>query len=229
MKKVWVILLVIVALVVVAEVSAPYLIARGLEVGLNKTLGADVHLRLQSYPSLRMLLGQFDHMSVIAKNVNLGGLSVSEYSLVAEEVDVNLRSLLGRRELTFNNQGNMEVQVTVLEGELSDYLWANIPELKGWRVQVNQGSVNVVGQAPILNATVDIRLQGKFVPLDTDKLAFVPEQLELQNIALPQGIVDAVLQGAQFYIDLAAAPMPLELVDVKMEPGQLILRAKVLQ
>ena len=229
MKKVWVILLVIVALVVVAEVSAPYLIARGVEVGLNKTLGADVRLRLQSYPSLRMLLGQFDHMSVVAKNVNLGGLTVSEYSLVAEEVDVNLRSLLGRRELEFNKQGNLEVQIVVDEGQLSAYLWENIPELKGWRVQVNQNSVTVVGQAPILSATMDVRLQGKFAPLDANKLAFIPERLELQNIALPQGIVDAVLHGAQFYIDLAAAPMPLELIDVKMEPGQLILRAKVLQ
>ena len=229
MKKVWVILLVIVALVVVAEVSAPYLIARGIEVGLNKTLGADVHLRLQTYPSLRMLLGQFDHMSVVAKNVNLGGLNVSEYSLVAEEVSVNMRSLLSRRELEFNKQGNLELMVVVDEGELSTYLWENIPELKGWRVQINQGSVTVVGQAPILSATVDVRMQGKFVPLDTDKLAFVPDRLELQNIALPQGIVDAILHGAQFYIDLDAAPMPLELIDVKMEPGQLILRAKVLQ
>lgn len=229
MKKVWVILLVIIALVVVAEVSAPYLIARGLEVGLNKTLGADVHLRLKSYPSLRLLLGQFDRMSIVAKNVNLGGLAVSEYSFVAQEVDVNMRSLLGKRKLEFKKQGNMEVQVVVAEGELSAYLWENIPELKGWRVQINQGSVTVVGQAPILSATVDVRLQGKFVPLGADKLAFIPERLELQNIALPPGIVDAVLQGAQFYIDLAAAPMPLELLDVKMEPGQLILRAKVLQ
>ncbi|KAF0195335.1 MAG: hypothetical protein FD169_1425 [Bacillota bacterium] len=229
MKKVWVVLLVIIGLVVVAEISAPYLIARGLEVGLNKTLGVDVQLRLKSYPSLRMLLGQFDHISVVAKNVNLGGLSVSEYTLIAQEVDVNVRSLLGRRELTFNNQGNMEVQVVVAEGELSTYLWENIPELKGWRVQVNQGSVTVVGQAPILNAMVDMRLQGKFVPQGADKLAFIPELLELQNITLPQGVVDAVLQGAEFYIDLAAAPMPLELLDVKMEPGQLVLRAKVLQ
>lgn len=229
MKKVWTMLLVIIALVVVAEVSAPYLIARGLEVGLNKTLGADVRLRLQSYPSLRMLLGQFDDMSVVAKNVNLGGLTVTEYSLAAQEVDINMRSLLGRRELEFINQGNLEVQVVVAEGELTSYLWENIPELKGWRVQVNQGSVTVVGQAPILSATMDVRLEGKFVPLDADKLAFVPERLELQNIAVPQGIVDAVFREAQFYIDLAAAPMPIELLDVKMEPGQLILRAKVLQ
>lgn len=229
MKKIWIVLLVILALVVVAEFSSPYLIARGLEMGLNRTLGADVKLRLKAYPSLRMLLGQFDSMEVVAKNVDLGGLTVNEYSLVAQCVDVNLRTLLLQHELQFANQGNQQVKVTIAEGELSKYLWENIPELKGWRVQINQGSVIVVGQAPIINATVDIRVQGKFAPLGSDKLGFVPETVELQSIQLPQGIVDAVLHGSQFYIDLTAAPMPLELIDVKMEPGQLILRAQVLQ
>lgn len=229
MKKFWIVLVVLVALVVVAEFSSPYIISRGLEMGLHKTLGADVKLRLQAFPSLRMLLGQFEHLSVVAKNVELGGLMVSQYEVVAQDIDLNLRTLLLRQELEFKNQGTLETQITVAEGELSRHLWENIAELKGWLVQINQGSVTVVGQAPILNANMDVRVTGKFVPLGTDKLAFEPEQVELQGVALPQAIVDAIMQGSQFYIDLKAAPMPLELLDVKMEPGQLILRAKILQ
>lgn len=229
MKKAMTVVLVIVVLVAVAELSAPYLISRGLEMGLNRTLGSDVSVRLKAYPSLRLLMGKFDSVSVIAKNVNLGGLAVSEYAIVAQEVEVNMRELLARRELKFVNQGKLEVQVTIAEADLSQYLWGSLPELKGWRVQVNTGNVTVIGQTPILNATMDVKIHGHFAAADTTKLAFVPESVEINNAILPKEIVDAALNAVEFYIDLAAAPMPLELIEAKMEPGKLILRAKVLQ
>ena len=87
----------------------------------------------------------------------------------------------------------------------------------------------MLGQAPLLNAKVDIAVQGKFVAVGQDKIAFVPEGIEILGAPLPAALVGALMQDAQFHIDLAAAPMPLELLDVKMEPGQLIVVARVLQ
>lgn len=229
MKKNLIVLSVLVVLVVIAELSAPFVISKGLEMGLYRTLGADVRVRLQAYPSLRLLLGQFDYLAVIARNVRLDGLVVNEYALVAEQIDVNMRDLLSRRELKFIEQGSLEVQVTVTEGDLTNFLWEQLPVMKGWRVQINDGTVVAVGDAPLLNAVVNLQVHGKFKPLGADKLAFVPDRVEVQGTQLPESIVDVALQGSQFYIDLAAAPMPLELIDAKMEPGKLVIRAKVLQ
>lgn len=229
MKKTIIVLSVLVVLVVVAELSAPYVIARGMEMGLNRTLGANVKVRLTAYPSLRLLLGQFETVSVVARNVKLGGLQASEYALVAQQVDINMRELLARREIKFIEQGKLEVRVTINEGDLSKYLWEQLPALKGWRVQINDGAVVVWGQAPLLNATVELKVSGGFKALGTDKIAFVVDTIEVQGTQLPAALVDSALQGSQFYIDLKAAPMPLELIDVKMEPGKLVVRAKVLQ
>lgn len=229
MKKIIIVLSVLVVLVVVAELSAPHVIARGMEMGLNRTLGVDVKVRLASYPSLRLLLGQFESLSVTAKNIKLDGLAVSEYALVAQQVDVNMRELLGRRELKFIDQGKLEVRVTISEGDLSKYLWEQLPALKGWRVQINDGAVLVWGKAPLLNTVVDLKISGKFRELGRDKIAFVVDKVEAQGTELPFALVESALQGAQFYLDLKAAPMPLELLDAKMEPGKLVIRAKVLQ
>jgi len=227
-KKVAIVLSVLLILLVLAEVSAPRLIARGLELGLRRTLGSDVEIKLDAYPSLRLLLGQFEELSVVARGVNLGGLTVEEYTLAAEQVTVNLRELLARRELRFVNQGRLTVQVTVAEGELSNFLREKMPILKDWRVQINAGNAVVIGKIPLQTIELDVRVHGKFQALGKEKIAFVPERAEVQGVELPAALVQALLQDAQFYIDLKAAPMPLELIDVKMEPGRLIVRARVL-
>ena len=227
MKKVAIVLSILLIVVVIAEVSAPRLIARGLELGLRRTLGSDVEIRLDAYPSLRLLLGQFEELSVVARGVDLGGLKAEEYALAAEQVTVNLRELLARRELRFVNQGRLTVQVTVAEGELSNFLRDRLPALKDWRVQVNAGNAVAIGKIPLPNIDLDVRVHGKFQALGKDKIAFVPERVEVQGVELPAALVGALLQDGQFYIDLKAAPMPLELIDVKMEPGRLIVRARV--
>jgi len=227
-KKVAIVLSVLLILLVLAEVSAPRLIARGLELGLRRTLGTDVEIKLDAYPSLRLLLGHFEELSVVARGVNLGGLTVEEYTLAAEQVTVNLRELLARRELRFVNQGRLTVQVTVAEGELSSFLREKMPALKDWRVQINAGNAVVIGKIPLQAFDLDVRVHGKFQALGKEKIAFVPERAEVQGVELPAALVQALLQDAQFYIDLKAAPMPLELIDVKMEPGRLIVRARVL-
>jgi hypothetical protein len=227
-KKVAIVLSVLLILLVLAEVSAPRLIARGLELGLRRTLGSEVEIKLDAYPSLRLLLGQFEELSVVARGVNLGGLTVEEYTLAAEQVTVNLRELLARRELRFVNQGRLTVQVTVAEGELSSFLREKMPALKDWRVQINAGNAVVIGKIPLQAFDLDVRVHGKFQALGKEKIAFVPERAEVQGVELPAALVQALLQDAQFYIDLKAAPMPLELIDVKMEPGRLIIRARVL-
>lgn len=229
MKKVIVVLSVLVVLVVIAEISAPRLIARGLELGLRRTLGSDVEVRLDAYPSLRLLLGQFDHLTVVARGVDLGGLTAEEYALAAEQMTVNLRQLLARRELRFVNQGRLTVQVTITEGELSNFLRGRLPALQDWRVQINEGSVIAVGKIPLVHTDVDVRIHGKFQALGKEKIAFVPERAEVQGIELPAALLQVLMQQAEVYIDLEAAPMPLELIDVKMEPGKLVVRAKVLE
>jgi len=229
MKKVLLLLLLLAFVLSVVTFVAPYVIARGLEMGLYRTLGADVSVRLAAYPSLRLLLGQFAQIEVEAKNVNLGGLVANKYALVAENVAVNMRDLLARREVRFRNQGQLQVRVVVTEGELANYLWERIPELRGWRVQIHTGSATVLGQVPILNAKLDLAVRGKFVASGKDHIAFVTDAVEILGATLPEALVTAALQDTQFYIDLAAAPMQLELMEVRMEPGQLVVVARVLQ
>jgi len=104
-----------------------------------------------------------------------------------------------------------------------------MPVLKDWRVQINEGNAVAVGKIPLQAIELDVRVHGKFQALGKEKIAFVPERVEVQGLELPSALVQILLEDAQFYIDLKAAPMPLELIDVKMEPGRLIVRARVVE
>jgi hypothetical protein len=219
----------LVVLVAVAVVSSPYVVSKGLEMGLHKTLGAEVTVQLGSYPSLRLLLGQFDSLSVVAQNVPLGGIRASQYRVAAEGVHVNLRKLLLRQELELIEQGDITVTIDIPEAELSRYVWEQIPELKDWRILINEDHVVVVGQAPLLSALVDVRITGVFSAFDTDKIAFIPASVEVQGLTLPAEMVNQAFKDVDFHIDMTAAPLPLELTDVEQRPGLLIIRARVIE
>jgi len=228
-KKVAIVLSILLVLVVLVEVSAPRLIARGLEMGLRRTLGSNAEIRLDAYPSLRLLLGQFEELTVVTRGIDLGGLKAEEYTLAVEQITVNLRQLLARRELRFVNQGRLTVQVIITEGELSNFLRDRIPALKDWRVQISADNAEAIGKIPLQNIDLDVRVRGKFQALGKEKVAFVPELVEVQGAELPSALVQTLLQDSELYIDLKAAPMPLELTEVKMESGRLVIRARVLE
>ena len=229
MRKFAIILAIIVVLAVALGFASPYIVSRGLETGLQRMLGTNATVDLAAYPSLRLLLGQFDSLSIVAENVQLGGIVAREYRVATENTSVNMRKLLLNQEIEFVEQGDILVSITLTESEITRYLWEQIPELKDWQLLINPDEVIVSGQAPLLNAMFDIRLTGTLEASSGNKVAFALDKVEVQGAALPTAIAQLAFKDTEFYIDLSEAPMPLELTRIEMLAGQLILHARVLE
>ncbi|MDP3058721.1 MAG: LmeA family phospholipid-binding protein, partial [bacterium] len=169
---------------------------------------------------------KFDNLNAVAKNVNLGGLQASEYLLIAEDVQVNLSAFLANKGINFAKQSSTQITITVTAADFTRFVWEKIHPLNGWRVEINQGNAVVIGTATILNASVPVRITGKFEAWGKDRVSFVPQQLEVQGTLMPQTMLASMFDKSQFYLDLQAVPMKLELTEVLMTPGKLIIKAK---
>ncbi|HSL93590.1 MAG TPA: DUF2993 domain-containing protein [Bacillota bacterium] len=229
MKKLGIALLVLALLVVAAGFAAPGLIARGIEIGFERILGVSAAVDLEAYPSLRLLLGRFDSLTIVTNDVPLGGIQAREYRVVLEQVGVNLRSLLFNRELVFSEPGEMQVTIVISEAELTRYLWAQIPLLEGWQLLINPDEILISGKANILNSQLDAVIRGGLSAVDGDKVHFAVRSVELQGVTVPAELAVAAFLGSEFYIDLSEAPVPLQLSEVRLEAGQLVLIARALE
>lgn len=227
MKKLGAVILVLVLLVVAAGFAAPYLIARGIEVGYERILGISAAVDLEAYPSLKVLIGRFDSLTIVTNDVPLGGIQAHEYKVALEQVSVNMRKLLFNRELELTEQGDLTVDITISEAELSRYLWNQIPLMSDWQILINPGEMIVSGLAPILNAQLDTRVKGVLVAVDDNRVHFAVVSIEVAGVLVPVELSHAAFLGSEFYIDLSEAPMPLVLTEVRLEAGQLVLRARV--
>ncbi len=229
MKKLGIALLVLVILVVAAGFAAPHLISRGIELGFDRILGVSAAVDLEAYPSLRLLLGRFDSLTIVTNDVPLGGIVAREYRVALEHVSVNLRKLLFNQELEFIEPGEMYITIVISEAELTRYLWAQIPLLEGWQVLINPDELLVSGKADILNAQLDAEIRGGLSAVEGDKVHFEVRTVELQGISVPVALANLAFMGSEFYIDLSEAPVPLELSEVRLEAGQLVLVARALE
>lgn len=225
MKKLALILVFLALCVLAAGYFAPALIARGMEIGFERVFGGEVEVSLAAYPSLRLLLGRFDSIAVVAKNVTLGDVVARQYTVAAEGVAVNMRALLFRREIELSEQGDVNVSIVIAEAELTRLLWAEIPELNGWQIMINPGLLIAQGKAPILGSQLDMQVTGTLVPAPDGHVRLVVLEAMVAGVKIPPAILQAVLGKSDFYIDLSAAPMPLVLQSVGLEAGQLVISA----
>lgn len=229
MKKLGIVLLILVVLVVAAGFAAPHLIARGIEIGFDRILGVSAAVDLQAYPSLRLLLGRFDSLTIVTNDVPLGGIQAREYRVALQQVAVNLRKLLFNRELEFTEPGEMHITIVISEAELSRYLWAQLPLMEGWQVLINPDEILLSGQAHILNSQLGAEIRGGLSAVDGDKVHFAIRSVQLQGVPVPAELAMAAFLGSEFYIDLSEAPVPLQLTEVRLEAGQLVLLARALE
>lgn len=229
MQKLGMVLLVLVLLAAAGAFAAPYLIARGIELGYDRILGVSAAVDLKAYPSLRLLLGRFDSLTIVTNDVPLGGLQAKEYRVTLEQVGVNMRRLLLNRELQFTKRGDMRITIVISEAELTRYLWEQLPLLQGWQLLINPDEILVSGKAHVLNSQLDVRIKGMLAAVGGNKVHFAVASVELQGVAVPAELAAAAFFGSEFYIDLSEAPLPLELTEVRLEAGQLVLTARALE
>ncbi|HEY3313945.1 MAG TPA: DUF2993 domain-containing protein [Bacillota bacterium] len=217
------------ALALVTELVLPSVIARGVAGGLRSALGpGDFKVQLKAYPSLKMLTGRFDQITIESTNVQSAGLVIDQLTATISQVQVNLRDFLAKK-ITVNRGSSVDVKLTISEKNLKQYVMADVKGVKDPRLVIEPGKVVAGGYLTFGGKDYFVVSEGRFVVKDGGKIGLELFKLAIDDQELPAGLISKVMQligGPDLFIDMYKFPIPLEAKEVQMNQGNLVIVAR---
>lgn len=225
------VLVLVLALALIAgELFLPWVVARGVEMGLERALGqgADLEASLDTRPALRMLVGRLDALTVESQRVRSATLSIDSMAVTVNDIGIKLGDLLARKDLNVTRNATVGVVVRISEANLRRYVLENVEGLTEPQFRVFAGKVAVAGYMPFAGTPVLVSIEGRFVADGEQHVRLVTDALSIDGEQLPPratATIMAALGGPELFLDLARFPLPLALKEVKMTDGWLIIEA----
>jgi hypothetical protein len=222
---------IVIALVLVAgELFLPMVVARGIEVGLGRALGqgAALEASLKARPALRLLAGRVDKVTVESQQVKTATLTIDSIAVTVENIALNLKSLLSQSGLSITRSPQMGTVIKISEANLRRYILDNVEGFSDPAVKIFADRVAVVGYVRFGNRPFLVSIEGRFVPGSGRRVDFVVDRLSMDTEPVPPRLAAAViaaLGGPEVFIDLDQFPMPLDLREVRLQEGWLIIEA----
>lgn len=229
-KTVGVIVLVVALLFVLGEMLLPWIVARGLEIGLQRTLGQgeDLQVSLRARPAVRMITGRIDTLTIETKQIETATLAIDSMAVTVHDIAVNMGALLTRSQLNVERADQATVVIRVSAANLRRYVFANVKGLSEPQVKISAGKVLIAGDMSYAGTPVLVAIEGRFIADGPRKIRFAVDQLSLDGSLLPAeatATIMAALGGAELFIDVSKFPLPLTIEQVKMTDGWLIIEA----
>lgn len=219
-----------IALALVVELLLPAVVARGVAAGLDKIIGPGetINVQLKAYPALKMLTGRIDQITVKTSNVQAAGLVIDQLTATIDQVSVNLRTLLTKRQIQTTKSPNLDVKLTISEQNLKQYVLANVKGVKDPRLTIEPGKVTAGGYLTFNGKDYFVVGEGRFVIRDGGKIGLELTGLKVDDQEMPAGLLSKVMEmlgGTDLFIDMTKFPVPLEATGVQMNDKSLVIIA----
>ncbi len=226
-----VVVVVFLVLAGLTELVLPGVVARGVEGALASTFGetGQHKVTLRSYPSFRMLLGDFDQVNLVSTNVATSTLILSELAVTLEDASVDMKTLLKDKRLKVDRGGRAQVTMTITAANLKDYLTENVPELKDPEVLINPEEVAIGGRLTVAGQDLACAIMGRFVLSDPSTVGFDIQGFSVNDVAVPEAFLDTwleVMNHPDLSMDLTRFPLPVTGKEVLLEEGRVVIKAE---
>lgn len=221
------ILILILGLVVgISEVLLPAYYAEQVESGLRKQVsrveGLDV--KISSRPALLLLTGRIQHGSVMAKEMRLQGAEVQDLQI--EEVTASYKNLV----IANTPEGvkavagtNTFFRAKFREADLNQYLNRRFQDFEQLKLDLKEDLATLALQVTLFNTKISLKIAGNFQVVDQQVIRFVPQDLELENVKIPSILLNQLAKQVEFEIKLQEYPLPLDLQEIRIEEGNLLV------
>jgi hypothetical protein len=220
-----------IAFVLVAgEIFLPWIVAKGLEMGLERTLGqgATYEASLKARPALRLLAGRVDTVTVESQKVKAATLAIDSIAVTVDDIALNLGALLTKRSFSVSYNPSIGTVIRISESSLRKYVLDNVAGLDDPAVQIHPDGVRIAGYVTLARRPFLVALVGTFVADGEQHVRFAVTELSLDSEALSPGLTASLMEalgGPALFIDLARFPVPLVLKSVALEDGWLVIKA----
>jgi hypothetical protein len=214
--------IVIVLIAAAGELLLPMILSDIVAKGMMGVVGSEqVTATLTKRPALLMLGGKFDMITINAKQAKADKLIFSEMGITLNDAQLDMGTLLSRREVAFQSVGDVTIRGTVSQEELARYLNQTVKGVKNAVVDINADKIKASSSFALGGfANVAVTLEGKIVG-DGQKLKFVTDKFLLNN-RMTGNLGGALLTEIPL-VDLNKLPFHVNVRDIVMENGKVIL------
>ena len=130
-------------------------------------------------------------------------------------------ALYRRGELLLENAADLRLTVLFTEEGINDYFWEKVDPSKRFRIRLKPDGTVLQGTLALLGQELEINLQGVFEIRDGTRIVFIPKALTVEQLQIPQFLLQSVVQDKALIIDLGGLPVPLVVDEIRLAEGQL--------
>ncbi len=226
MKRLTTIILFLVMVAAAIEVILPRLVADAVAQGLRDMTGSQqVMAKVDKSPAILMLDGKFDRVRADVSDVKTEKINFENMHINLTGVEVDTGALLSTRKLVLKKVDEVDITATISQEALATSLNNSVKGVKNAVVNITSGKVEVRSALALGGiARVDVKLDGRIASdRDNRRIKFVTDQFWLNNT--PVGNIGGSLLTEIPLVDLKKLPFNVNVRDVVMEQGQVIIYA----
>ncbi|MPM92145.1 hypothetical protein SDC9_139280 [bioreactor metagenome] len=214
----------ILALAVATQIILPAIISEIVAQGMVSQTGSDdVSVKVERWPALLMLGGSFDQIRMSAANAKTDKITFSELTATLDDVQLDMNTLLSKRQITMKSVGNVEVAATISEAELARYINQTVKGVKNAVVKITPDKVQATSTLSFGGfATVTVTIDGK-IAVDSQRIKFVTERFMLNNS--PVGSIGGMALTEIPLVEHKKLPFNVSVREIATENGRIVIHA----
>lgn len=223
MKRLTTLLLFLVMIFAALEVVLPRVVSDAVAQGLRDLTGSkQAAARVDKSPAIFMLEGKFDRITADVSDVKTEKITFRNMHINLTGVDVDIQTLLTSRKLVLQKVETAELTAAISQEELATFLNSSVKGVKNAVVNIAPGKIQVTSALSLGFARVDVKLEGRIAgDREQRRIKFVTDRFWLNNT--PVGNIGGSLLTELPLVDLSKLPFNVNVRDVVMEEGQVII------
>lgn len=209
---------------ILADWVLPGMVSSYAEQSLKASTNSEaVTVQVNKTPTLMMMTGTFDQITIDATNAKIDKITLSNMHSVLTDVQVDMKTLLTEKKFAIQSVRDLTVTGVVSQAELARYLDANVKGSHHAEVSITPDKVTVSTHLALGSVIqVMITLEGKIVS-DGQKLKFVTQRFLLNNT--PVGNIGGTMLTEIPLLDLKKLPFGTTIQDIMLQDGQIVIVA----
>ncbi len=220
----------IVILAIIVEIVLPQILSGMLKEKISQwTHSQEVNLSIDSSPRFMIAIGQVDKIESEVLNGKIGELETTDLKLDAENIQVDMKSLLFQDESKrkvedyLKSIGKVKMTGVITQENLKNFLQQRVSQLENLQLKMTAEEITATSNVSIMGRSADLELSGIIIA-DGGDLYFRMTRLNAKNALLRHVHLD------KFFGDIKIAsadklPIGLKFSDVELQEGQALLSA----
>lgn len=213
------------AAMVIIQVVLPWAAQERLHKALTELIPQHdaLTVQLNTFPALRLAMGTVDVVSIDVMGPKVGGVHFAWLALRGKGVQIDIGELLDRR-LQVRQAESLLIEAALGDEELTRYVQSQLPQVSEVTVDLSGDTVLVRGVATVLGRSVRTTARGTLEPAGISGIRFVPHDIAIEGIGLPDVFVQAVGALLEWHLDLSFMPFEVHIQSIEVAGGHVVAK-----